>query len=403
MGNSLCARFAGAVRAAALIGLSLPAFAGQLPDAPAGMVRFYNIADSAFDVYSKNPSTSQQQWMRSHYARMQTYSPYFDTRLAWYPNAWTYKDSFGARPGSWVATQHPEWILRDASGNMLYINWGCSGGTCPQYAADFGNPGFRSYWIDEARQLIARKYKGLWVDDVNMDFRTSNGSGTSVLPLDPRTGQTMTIANWRRYMAEFMEQLRAAVPTAEIAHNAIWYAGSTSDPYVRRQVDAADYINLERGATDHGLVYGSGRWGFETFLAYVDFVHSRGRSVIMMDYGTTTAEREFGLAAMLLANEGRDLISSDQLAWTAPDRWWPGYSTDLGESNGLRFPWQGLLRRDFQCGMVLANEPGATARTVTLPGTYTTIEGARVSSVSLQARQAKVLKSECTAQAGCHE
>jgi hypothetical protein len=123
----------------------------------------------------------------------------------------------------------------------------------------------------------------------------------------------------------------------------------------------------------------------------------------MMDYGTTTADREFGLAGMLLVNEGRDLMSSDQLAWTAPDRWWPGYATDLGESNGSRFPWQGLLRRDFQCGMVLANEPGATAKTVSLPGSYTTLEGARVSSVSLQARQAKVLKSECTAAAGCHQ
>jgi hypothetical protein len=401
--NSLLAYFSGALRVAALIGLSLPAFAGQLPGAAAGKVRFYNIADSDFDVYSQNPSSTQQQWMRSHYARMQTYSPYFDTRLAWYPNGWAYKDSFGVPPGSWVATQHPEWILRDSSGTMLYIDWGCSGWTCPQYAADFGNPNFRSYWIGEARALTAKGYKGLWVDDVNMDFRTSNGSGTAVLPMDPRTGRTMTITDWRRYMAEFMEQLRAAVPAAEIAHNAIWYAGSTSDPYVRRQVDAADYINLERGATDRGLVYGSGQWGFETFLAYVDFVHSRGRSVVMMDYGTTTADREFGLAGMLLVNEGRDLVSSNQLAWTAPDRWWPGYDTDLGVSMGLRFQWQGLLRRDFQCGMVLANEPGATAKTVTLPGTFTTIEGARVSSVSLQARQAKVLKSECTAAGGgCH-
>ena len=404
MGNWLRPSSAGALLAAALLGLVLPALAGQLPDAPAGKVRFYNVADADFDVYSDNPSSTAQQWMRSHYARMQVYAPYFDTRLAWYPNAWAYIDSFGAKPGSWVAIQHPEWILRDASGNLLYINWACSGGTCPQYAVDFGNPAYRSYWIGEARQLIAKGYKGLWVDDVNMDFRTSNGSGTSVLPIDPRKGVTMTIADWRRYMAEFMEQLRAAVPTAEIAHNAVWYSGPASDPYVRRQVDAADYINLERGATDRGLVYGNGKWGFETFLAFVDFVHSRGRSVIMMDYGTTTADREFGLAGMLLISAGRDLMSSNQLAWTAPDRWWPGYDTDIGESNGLRYAWQGLLRRDFECGMVLANEPGATAKTVTLPAPYTTIEGARVSSVSLQARQAKVLKSECTAPSGgCHQ
>ncbi len=377
-------------------GTLAPARAAQLPDAPAGMVRFYNIADADFDVHSQSPTSQTQAWMRTHYARMQVYAPYFDSRLSWYPNAWAYKDSFGAPPGSWVAVQHPEWLLHDASGNALYIDWACSGGTCPQYAADFGNPSYRSYWISQARQVLAKGYKGLWIDDVNMDFRTSDGNGTDRVPFDPRTGATMTIANWRRYMAEFMEQIRAAVPGAEIAHNAVWYAGSTTDAYVRRQVDAADYINLERGATDRGLVYGTSRWGFETFLNFVDFVHGRGRSVIMMDYGTTTTDREFGLAGMLLANAGRDMLSSNQLAWTTPVQWWSGYDTDVGESNGLRYRWQGLLRRDFKCGMVLVNQPGAPATTVTLPGTYTTIEGTRVSSASLQARQAKVLRSECT-------
>jgi hypothetical protein len=400
MGKSLRSWCARRIGVAGLACLALSAFAGQLPGAPAGQVRFYNIADADFDIYSDYPTSAEQQWMRGHYERMQTYSPYFDARLSWYPNAWAYKNSFGVQPGSWVAVQHPEWILRDTSGNLLYLNWGCSAGTCPQYAGDFGNPSFRSRWIGEARQLIARGYKGLWVDDVNLDFRTSNGSGTLVLPVDPRTGRTMTPADWRRYMAEFMEQLRAAVPAAEIAHNAIWYAGPVSDAYVRRQINASDYFNLERGVYDRGLVYGNGQWGFETFLAYVDSVHSLGRSVIMMDYGTTTTDREFGLAGMLLVNEGRDLLSSNQLAWTAPGRWWAGYDTDLGESSGSRFKWQGLLRRDFECGMVLLNQPGAPATTVTLPGTYTTIEGARVSSVTLQARQSRVLKSQCDAGGG---
>jgi hypothetical protein len=379
----------------ALTGGSSQAISGQLPAAPAGQVRFYNIADSDFDRYSGNPSSAQQQWMRAHYARMQTYSPYFDRRLAWYPNAWAYKNSFGIAVGSSIANLHPEWILRDANGNMLYMDWGCSGGSCPLYAADFGDPTYRNWWLHGARLLIARRYKGLWVDDVNMDFRTSNGAGTPVLPIDPRTGRTMTLADWRRYMAEFMELLRKNAPHAEIAHNAIWYAGSTSDVYIRRQIAAADYINLERGATDRGLVYGAGTWGFETFLAYVDFVHARGRSVILMDYGTSASDREFALASLFLVNGGRDMLASNQLAWTAPDTWWSGYDTYLGQSNGSRVKWQGLLRRDFECGLVLANQPGAPVLTVALPGIYTTIEGTRVSSVTLQPRQARVLRGAC--------
>jgi hypothetical protein len=371
---------------------------------PAGKVRFYQVADSDFDVYTKDPTPAQQDWMRQHYARMTTWTSYFDSRLKWYPNGWAYKNAFAAYPGKYVATQHPEWILRDASGNLLYIDFACSGGTCPQYAADFGNPAFRSWWINEAKAIIAKGYRGFWIDDVNLDFRTSDGYGNNIVPIDPRTGSAMTITNWRRYMAEFMEQVRAAMPTAEIAHNSIWYAGSPTDPYVQRQVDAADYINLERGVNDKGLVNGTTRWGFETFLAYVDFIHGRNRSVIMMNYGSTTTEREFGLAGLLLANEGRDLIHSNQLSWSAPDKWWNGFDTNLRESKGGRYKWNGLLRRDFQCGIVLANQPGASTVTAALPKPYTTIEGNVVTSVTLQARQAKVLKSsDCsTSGGGCH-
>ena len=50
-----------------------------------GKVLFYNIANSKFDQYSRNPTPIEQAWMRSHYYRQQTYKGYFDSRLAWYP------------------------------------------------------------------------------------------------------------------------------------------------------------------------------------------------------------------------------------------------------------------------------------------------------------------------------
>ena len=44
--------------------------------------------------------------------------------------------------------------LRDGGGNKLYIPWGCSGGTCPQYAADVGNPAYRAWFIDQVRGYL---------------------------------------------------------------------------------------------------------------------------------------------------------------------------------------------------------------------------------------------------------
>jgi hypothetical protein len=213
----------------------------------------------------------------------------------------------------------------------------------------------------------------------------------------------MTISNWRRYMAEFMEQVRAAVPQMEIAHNAIWYAGPTTDSYIRRQIDAADYINLERGVNDNGLTGGTGTWSLNAFLAFVDFVHSRDRDVVFMDEGTTITQREYGLAGLLLISQGRDLMSSENEDWVIPPGWWSGWDTNLGEASNFRYTWNGLLRRDFQCGMVLLNPPGASRVTVTLPRPYERLDVGTLSQVSLAAREGAVLNAPCEAGTGCHQ
>jgi putative glycosyl hydrolase-like family 15 (GHL15) protein len=162
--------------------------------ADAGSVRFAKAADSAFDVFTKSPTAAQQTFMRDHYWRMRTYAPYFDSRLSWFPGAWVYKNAYAIYPSKDAAliSAHPEWILKDAGGSRLYIQFGCANGTCPQYAADIGNPAFRAHWIATARTVMAAGYKGLFIDDVNMYRRVSNGNGVATAPRDPRTGGELT-------------------------------------------------------------------------------------------------------------------------------------------------------------------------------------------------------------------
>jgi len=84
--HTLTACLRGARRLAALA-LALAATAAAAPAAHAadpGAVNFAKAAESSFDRFTQAPSTSQQSWMRSHYARMRTYAPYFDSRLGWY-------------------------------------------------------------------------------------------------------------------------------------------------------------------------------------------------------------------------------------------------------------------------------------------------------------------------------
>src|SRR5688500_10113042 len=116
----------------------------------------------------------------------------------------------GTTRTSMRSTAAARFVLRDEGGRRLYIPWGCSGGRCPQWAGDIGDPAFRAAWIAEAREQLAAGYAGLYVDDVNMLPQVSDGRGRLVAPIDPRTGEPMRLEDWRRYMASFMEEVREA-------------------------------------------------------------------------------------------------------------------------------------------------------------------------------------------------
>lgn len=362
-----------------------------------GTVKFLQLASSAFDPHTRDPAPAEQAWMREHYYRMKVWSTYFDSRLAWFPNAWFHKNSYAIYPNSTTMKMHPEWILRDSDGNMLYIPYACRQGECPQFAGDFGNPAFRTSWIEAAVETASRGYVGIWIDDVNLSWRVSDGQGRTVIPQDPRTGDQMTIDDYQRYFAEFMAQIRAALPDIAIAHNSLWFADSPSfdNPYVARQIDSADFVNLERGATDKGLTGGTGRYGFETFLQFIDYVHSRDRHVILMDEAETPDEREFALASWFLISNGGDIVSTENLSWSSPDNWWDGYELELGDSVGPRYAWNGLLRRDFTCGLVLVNPPEQPTRSATLLRDYRDLNDIAVKSLSVRNRSAVILRQRC--------
>jgi putative glycosyl hydrolase-like family 15 (GHL15) protein len=355
----------------ALTLLAALVLAGTAQAAPVPLVQH---TSPAFDAVIEHPTASAAAWMRERYFRMVVFSPYFDTRLAWYGRGWVYKDLYGLPAGS-----HPGWVLRDARGRRLYLNFGCAHGRCPQWAADITNPAYRASWIQHARATLANGYRGLWIDDVNLNRSVSSGSGAPAEPVSAAGALTET--RWAQAVAAFAAQIRAALPGAEIVHNAVWFAARSdaapagTDPSVRAQIGAADWVNLERGCSDPGLTGGDGRWSLRALLAYVDQVHAQGRSVVWQPYGTTGRGRELNLACLLLARRGRDALDDSD---ARPSRWWTGFGADPGAPWGGRYDWNGLLRRDYSRAVVLVNDPGAGTRTVTLPGRFTRVDGTPV-------------------------
>lgn len=355
--------------------------------APAGKVRLAKGAGSDMDRWMTGADPSRRAWFRRHYERMKGYAPWFNGRLSWYPDAWAYQDLYAVYSDSREDGSHLRFVLRDSGGQRLYIPWGCDGGKCPQYAADPGNAEFQRMWIADAARKLRAGYRGLYVDDASLAMFTSDASGQLRVPTDPRTGRAMRPEDWRRYVVEFLERIRSAFPQAEIVHNANWWVVPLSNPLHRRQARAADWIVVEHAFTDWGLTGGRGPMSFRSYLRHIDGLHRMGRRIVFDGGGETPARRELLLAGYLMANGGRDLLSSWER--TEPDGIWKGFRLNLGRARGERRRWHGVWRRDFARGTALLSDPGSPVRRLRIRGRQ--LSGQRVSSVVLGDRAGAVI------------
>jgi hypothetical protein len=349
------------------------------------------MGDPSFDAVVTSPSAATVAWLAEHFHRMEVFTTFFDDKTSFYPRGWVYWDSAAIYVGSSTAAQHADWILEDAAGKAVYLDWGCSAGKCPQYAADVTNPGFRTWWIDGLKAALQKGYAGAWIDDVNLALRFSDGT-RSVSARSRTTRTVMTEDTWSAAVAAFMTEVRAKVPGHELLHNSIWSArpARAGDRYVQEQLRASDVINLEGGfASDGGLTGGTGEWSVHAKMAFIDAVHAAGRWVVIDDFPSNDTEREYALAAYFLVSNGSDGLGDSTMA---PATWWKGYDIHLGRARAPRArSTDGVFRREFDRGLVLLLEPGADSVTVTLPGPHLTLTGARVTEVTLSSRRGAVL------------
>jgi len=374
---------------------ALLAVSGSAQTVNPGKVNFFRMTNWTSDPYTTAPTAAYQQWFQANVTRMGVFSPYWDTRTSWYPNGLIYQDLYAIYNPSTVATQHPDWILHDQYGKPMYIPWGCSNGTCPQYAADIANPNFRNWWIAQMQSSLAGgNYQGMWVDDVNMDLTVGDTYGNLGTPIDDATEAPMTAAAWRNYIAQFVTQIRQAFPTRQIIHNAVWYSGPAGvldqDPSIQAEIAAADVINIERGMTDTGLTGGTGPFSIYSLFAYIDRLHQVGRSALFENVDlTNTALAQYAIAGYFLISNGNDYHGDES---STPDNWFAaGITANLGTPLGPRTYSNGVYQRNFAQGIVLLGEPGLAPRTVSLPAAFTTLAGASVTSVTVSGSQGVIL------------
>lgn len=327
------------------------------PTSDEGRVSTVFVTGSSTDALLNGFSDADWTWARDHWQRVYAYPPYSDRWMGKMPKAWAYQDSYAIYNPSQYATDHPEQIIKDAAGNKLFIPWGQRpDGSYPQYAADPGNAAWRQNYSDRVKAAAVKGY-GLYADDVNLDHVTVSGT-----PVDPRTGQTMTLSAWDGYFAAFMQKVRADNPGIEIVHNCLWWAGNDGQSSsVQAQIKAATHVSLERGFNDGN--YDPGQ--FTRLFAFIDLIHSWGVGAYHLSYDGSAQGATFNLGCALLVSDGNDFVSSPA-SLMSPSGWLPILDTDLGAAKGPRYSaGTNKLRRDFARGFVLVDLVAKTA-TITL-------------------------------------
>ena len=168
----------------------------------------------------------------------------------------------------------------------------------------------------------------------------------------------MTEANWQRYMADFMVELRAALPGAEIVHDVLWFKGDTRADIVR-ELDAADAVALEKASRPGSRPRRA--YGWESLAGYVERRQAAGQGVILDTFADAAAARLYGLATALLLDTRHGRARQRRLDRAGPLlarlRHRPRRAAS-GRARLVRTSW----RRDFADGIVLVNPPGSAAR-----------------------------------------
>jgi len=130
---------------------------------------------------------------------------------------------------------------------------------------------------------------------------------------------------------------------------------------------------------------------YREFFEYVDALHEKGIDITMAGdpHADNVPTMEYNLATYFLIDEGGDYVNGhDQ----TPGDWWRGFNVNLGTPLHARERLTGgLWRRRFSGGVVYTVEPGAAAKTITLPTTMRSAEWGEVQSLTLDAQEGAVL------------
>jgi hypothetical protein len=304
-----------------------------------------------------------------------------------------YVDLMSSAPGdpsgvaNWVGyadaqANHPGWFLRDANGNPLVFKHYPS-----SRVMDVGNTGYQDAGVARvSREAKARGFDGVFLDDANASLRWVIGGGSAACVRYPTT------ARWQAAVYGFLTNVAPKLHRAGLLVVAN-IGGSTVTRGLwqkwNRPIDGAMEESFTNGGTGPDSM-ANGQWPVK--LRHALWSEATGK--VSLDHAVTRSRTgaRYGLATMLLAARGENLFSAS--IGYSQEVWWPEYATanSLGSPIGAyRVLRNGVYRRDFTNGVVLANPYARATSRVRLGGTYSGSGLEKITGVSLARTSGVVL------------
>lgn len=269
---------------------------------------------------------------------------------------------------------HPDWFLRDASGNPLVRR-----DYPTSRVMDVGNTGYQDAGAARVRRNAkAHGFDGVFLDDANASLRWVLAGGPSACVTYPTT------AKWQDAAYSFLSHIAPKLHRAgmlvvaniggSIVTSGLWQRWNLP-------IDGA----MEESFTDGGTgpdTIANGRWLPK--LRHALWSEKAGKIGLDHAVTDTRAGARYALATMLLVARGENLFSAS--VGYSREVWWPEYVTAsaLGSPVGpYRVLRNGVYQRSFTNGVVLVNPDHRASSSVRLGGTYSGSGLGKITSVSL--------------------
>ncbi|MHB9114020.1 MAG: putative glycoside hydrolase [Thermoleophilia bacterium] len=298
----------------------------------------------------------------------------------------------GFKTGENINSTHPDWFLKDASGNRIVFQYYAG---IDFYAMDWGNQAWRDYWVTQAvGRVKALGFDGLFLDDLY-----TKPWGEIDRPLLNYTSEAQLQAAVRGFLANTYTKTKAADSNLLVIGNLVdhlWFPGLF-----------ADWLKVSDGLMDEQFVHAgeSTTTGYKSIedwwklqLDEVTVAEQMGKRALFISHGAATDYETmlFGYGSYMLAAGGNGRYYHELGGSLNTATWFDLWARDLGAAQGsYTVGSDGLYSRNFAGGKVIVNPSKSSTRTVSVSG-YVNEGGTAVNSVTLAPHRAVFLFKAAT-------